>query len=198
MQRIAEESLERFKRSVGSAPLLIVRLDDFSNALGAGLAEADSEVKRQKLDNVLKQTLHLSRGVTEQVQVRRPEDRSLVPPAVETPDTTEHGAFPAPELLVSKCYVVRLSNHSDRPGPLSLGRATNHDIVLQHSSVSATHAYLALRPELSLRDAASRNGSFVNGVQFKGVMPVHLGDRIKLGAVQMVLCSAADLWHAAH
>jgi pSer/pThr/pTyr-binding forkhead associated (FHA) protein len=49
---------------------------------------------------------------------------------------------------------------------------------------------------LSLRDANSRNGTFVNGTQVKGTVPLQVGDRIKFGAVQTVLCSADELWHA--
>jgi pSer/pThr/pTyr-binding forkhead associated (FHA) protein len=91
---------------------------------------------------------------------------------------------------------VRLSNRSEIGEPLSIGRDTSHKIVLQHPSVSASHAHLTVSPELSLRDAKSRNGTFVNGAVIKGSVTLQVGDRIKFGAVQSVLCSADDLWKA--
>lgn len=189
------EPLGVFLKSLDKTPLLIVRLDAFSNDLLNGLATADAEAKRTRFSRALKSTLQLSPGVTEQIRFVRATE--VVPPgeSAADEDTSQRKGFPAPELLETRCYVVRLSNRTDRPGPLSIGRDTSHDIVLQHSSVSATHAHMTVGSELSLRDAGSRNGTFVNSVQIKGSVPVRAGDRIKLGAVTSVLCSASELWH---
>jgi hypothetical protein len=201
VERMLREPLDAFLQNIDATPYLVVRLDDFSNDLGAGLADADSVTKRKRLRDVSHATLHLSAAVTEQLRVARAASMQTVPNRMlirEAPPPAR--GFPAPELLSSKCYIVQLSTRSERPGPLSIGRDTTHNIVLLHPSVSSTHAFLTLGRETTLRDGPSRNGSFVNGVQVAGSVPVtvHAGDRIKLGAVQMVLCSAADLWQAAH
>ncbi|MET0389432.1 MAG: FHA domain-containing protein, partial [Polyangiales bacterium] len=194
LERVAREPIAVLRKGIGAAPFLIVRLDDFSNDLGVGLAAADEAANRQRFNRALKSTLQLSPGMTEQLRVMRTQEVFL--PKGGEEDDPQRGGFPVPEWLNVRCYVVRLSNRADGATPLSIGRDTSHKIVLQHPSVSATHAHLTVGAELSLRDAQSRNGTFINGAQVKGAIPLQVGDRIKFGAVHTVLCSADDLWHA--
>lgn len=186
---VARDPLARFRNNIGAAPFLIVRLDDFSNDLGQGLAAADEAANRRRFSRAIKSTLQISTSVTEQLRVVRSEQPS-------SPKRGDGPGFPVPEWLNARCYVVRLSSRGEGNAPLSIGRDTSHKIVLQHPSVSATHAELTVSPELTLRDAKSRNGTFVNGAKIQGAVPVKVGDRIKFGAVQTVLCSADDLWYA--
>lgn len=190
LETVARDPLALLRNHIGSAPFLIVRLDDFSNDLGQGLAAADEAANRRRFNRAIKSTLQISNGMTEQLRIVRSED--LAPKQLESP----RPGFPVPEWLNARCYVVRLSSRAEGTAPLSIGRDPSHKIVLQHPSVSASHAALTVGPELTLRDAKSRNGTFVNGLQVKGAVPVKPGDRIKFGAVQTVLCSADDLWHA--
>lgn len=183
------------RKGIGAAPFLIVRLDDFSPDLGLGLATADEEVNRQRWNRSIKSTLQISVAMTEQLRAMRTQEVVMPKPGDEQWEQARAG-FPVPEWLNARCYVVRLSNRDDAEEPLGIGRDTIHKIVLQHPSVSATHAQLILAPELSLRDAKSRNGTFVNGSPITGTVRLQLGDRIKFGAVQTVLCSAEDLWQA--
>jgi hypothetical protein len=183
------------RKGLGAAPFLIVRLDDFSPDLGLGLAIADEAVSRQRWNRSIKSTLQISVAMTEQLRAMRTQEVVLPKPSDEQWEQARAG-FPVPEWLNARCYVVRLSNRADADEPLSVGRDPQSKIVLQHPSVSATHAHLTVGPELSLRDAKSRNGTLVNGSPITSSVPLQVGDRIKFGAVQAVLCSAEDLWQA--
>ncbi|HTU58963.1 MAG TPA: FHA domain-containing protein, partial [Polyangiales bacterium] len=195
LESVARDPLELLRKGIGAAPFLIVRLDDFSNDLGLGLAASDEAVNRRRFRGSIKSTLQISVGMTEQLRVPRFEEQPAAKPGANKTSAPRPG-FPVPEWLNARCYVVRLTNRSEAQEPLTIGRDTSHKIVLLHPSVSATHAQLTVGPELSLRDTKSRNGTFVNGKQVKGVVPLQVGDRIKFGAVQALLCSADDLWYA--
>lgn len=198
LERVAREPLALIRSELGHAPLLVVRLDDFSNDLGLGLAAADQVAHRRRANRAIKTTLQLSPVMLAQLHALRTEKLSLPPPAqdVASKASGPPAGFPAPEWLNARCYVVRLAHRSDGAAPLSIGRDGSHDIVLQHPSVSATHALLQVGEELSLRDAKSRNGTWVNDAPVTDWAPVRVGDRIKFAAVQAVLCSVDDLWRA--
>jgi hypothetical protein len=191
----AREPLTLLRKNIGSAPFLIVRLDDFSNDLQLGLAAADEAANRKRFSRAIKSTLQISTGMTEQLRIMHTQDYATAKHTEPEPSEPRAG-FPVPEWLSTRCYVIRLSGRADGPAPLSIGRDTSHKIVLQHPSVSATHAQLTVGPELSLRDAKSRNGTLVNGVPITSAVPLKVGDRIKFGAVHTVLCGADELWHA--
>jgi hypothetical protein len=195
LESVARDPLALLRKGIGAAPFLIVRLDDFSNDLGLGLTAADEAANRRRFSRAIKSTLQISVGMTEQLRMGRTEEL-LFPKQGDEKAAGARAGFPVPEWLKARCYVVRLSNRSEGNAPLSIGRDTSHKIVLQHPSVSATHAQLTVGPELTLRDAKSRNGTFVNGTQIKGAVQLQVGDRIKFGAVQAVLCSADDLFYA--
>jgi hypothetical protein len=195
LEAVARDPLALLRKGMGAAPFLIVRLDDFSNDLGLGLAASDEAANRRRFRGSIKSTLQISIGMTEQLRVPRLEEQSAGKPGASKANEPRPG-FPVPEWLIARCYVVRLSNRSEGGAPLTIGRDTSHKIVLVHPSVSATHAQLTVGPELSLLDTKSRNGTFVNGKQVKGAVPLQVGDRIKFGAVQALICSADDLWYA--
>jgi pSer/pThr/pTyr-binding forkhead associated (FHA) protein len=69
-----------------------------------------------------------------------------------------------------------------------LGRSTNNDVSLPHPTVSKLHARVRLvRDGVSLEDAASRNGTVVNGdVVIPGVeVPIGNGDHLRFGSVML-------------
>jgi len=200
MDRLAQETLAEVCSGIGAAPFLIVRLDEFSNTLADALVAADADVKR-KNQRALSSTLQvmLSPMMNEPPPLTGPGRAGATIPAgrIDDREAARPNVFVAPELFDAKCYVVRLSNRTTlRGGKLSIGRDASHDIVLNHPSVSATHAYLTLEPIWGIRDAGSRNGTFLNGAALAPSAPVRSGDRLKFGAVQTVLCGAADLWRA--
>ncbi len=81
---------------------------------------------------------------------------------------------------------------------VSVGRATNKDIVLRDATVSKFHAWFELHDgrDFSVADSGSTNKTHVNGEELKPRRPRPLseGDRIKFGAVETLLCSAEALW----
>jgi hypothetical protein len=85
---------------------------------------------------------------------------------------------------------------------VSVGRATNNDIVIRDDSVSKVHAWFARGEEgnIYIADAGSRNKTMVNGVPIPLQSPeeINLGDAIRFGAVESILCSAKVYWQAVH
>jgi len=83
---------------------------------------------------------------------------------------------------------------------VSLGRATNRDVVLRHGNVSKFHAWFDVDEAGSryVAEAASTNGSYINDKRLppKELVKTRSGDHLRFGAVQCLLSSAADLWRA--
>jgi hypothetical protein len=72
-------------------------------------------------------------------------------------------------------------------GPVTIGRATDNNLVLRDSRVSRYHGRLAPRQgALVYRDLGSTNGSRVNGVEIDEVV-LGAGDRIELGDTVLVV-----------
>lgn len=68
-----------------------------------------------------------------------------------------------------------------RPGRFLIGRASFADICLPSRHVSRRHALLVCTATgLSLRDLGSTNGSFVNGLRFRGDQSLSPGDVITI------------------
>lgn len=65
-----------------------------------------------------------------------------------------------------------------------IGRYPNNDLVLDHPTVSAYHAEIALRPDgrHELMDRESRNGTRINGTPIRSAV-LRDGDQITLGAI---------------
>ncbi len=71
-------------------------------------------------------------------------------------------------------------------GSLTIGRATDNDIVIQDVLASRHHAFLVETPiGTEIRDAASINGTFVNGVRV-GSAVLSEGDVVTIGNVDLV------------
>jgi len=76
-------------------------------------------------------------------------------------------------------------------GPVTIGRATDNNLVLRDSRVSRYHGRLAARAgALVYRDLGSTNGSRVNGVEIDEVV-LGAGDRIEVGDTVLVVESVA-------
>jgi hypothetical protein len=74
------------------------------------------------------------------------------------------------------------------PFGVTLGHAENNDVVLRHHLVSRFHAYVKVVGGKScLVDAASRNGTWLNGVRLVPTEPAPLGVQasIKLGGPEV-------------
>jgi hypothetical protein len=83
---------------------------------------------------------------------------------------------------------------------ISVGRASNKDIVLRDASVSKLHAWFELHEarDFSVTDAGSKNQTYVNGEALvpRQPFPLAAGDAIRFGSVLGLLCEAEALWSA--
>src|SRR5438309_3241613 len=80
---------------------------------------------------------------------------------------------------------------------ISIGRASNCDVVLNDSSVSKLHAHIRESDgELHLSDVDSQNGTQVNGVRLEPHEPTALkiGDRVRFGSVAATVADAAMVY----
>ncbi|MFM8887683.1 MAG: FHA domain-containing protein [Chthoniobacterales bacterium] len=70
---------------------------------------------------------------------------------------------------------------------LTVGRLGDNDVHLDDGSVSGHHAELAVRDGSAvLVDKDSTNGTFLNGEQVTGEVPLNEGDEIYFGSVRSV------------
>lgn len=98
---------------------------------------------------------------------------------------------------------IEKSDRNPYQDRISLGRATNNDVVLSHASVSKIHAHFLGEDldaptgpsELLLQDAGSKNGTGINGRAVIKGPPVRLqpGDSLKFGDIQCELLNAVGL-----
>lgn len=70
---------------------------------------------------------------------------------------------------------------------VSIGRARDNTIVLADPNCSSHQAVLERRdPGYFIRDAGSKNGTFVNGRRIEGPVPLTIGDEVQLGSTSAV------------
>jgi len=91
---------------------------------------------------------------------------------------------------------------------ISVGRATNNDLIIRHESVSKLHAHFHYGSNvrldqshdatLMIDDVGSANGTRVNDRALKRDKPkaVHVTDRIAFGEIKCRLLDATGLYHA--
>ena len=96
--------------------------------------------------------------------------------------------------------LVPVKKNPDNPFPdrLTIGRATNCDIVIRFAFVSKVHAHLFVQGEkLTLRDNKGANGTYHNRKKLEpgSSCGLALGDLIGFGALELELIDAARLHH---
>ena len=70
----------------------------------------------------------------------------------------------------------------------SIGRDVNNSIVIDDTFVSAEHALLTFRGRAwYVEDQGSTNGTWLNGQQVQGLVPLGYGDEIQVGQVRLRL-----------
>ena len=147
--------------------------------------------------------LPLSAPLTDWVR-RLVDDESALESALQTPvlvwegDLAEaHWTSKPPEHAPSpeNPVVFLVKKVAGRANPfgagVTMGRAEHNDLIFPHASVSRFHAYLTPDPTLIARwnviDAASRNGTLVDGVPIQPNAPASLGGATRLNVGEMAL-----------
>jgi hypothetical protein len=70
----------------------------------------------------------------------------------------------------------------------TIGRSLDSDIALDDNFMSSHHATVELHnDEWVVSDAASTNGTFLNGFEVRGPTPANYGDIIRVGRVELRL-----------
>jgi hypothetical protein len=95
--------------------------------------------------------------------------------------------------------LVPVKKNPENPFPdrLTIGRATNCDVVIRFAFVSKVHAHLFVQGDkLTLRDNKAANGTFVNRKKLDpgGSRSVKLGDTLGFGALELELVDAGRLY----
>jgi ABC-type multidrug transport system ATPase subunit len=122
-----------------------------------------------------------------------PPQKSGVAPMPASPHTQMSPVEAKPpevSNLATKMFQALLPSRSgalQKPsGALTIGRATDNDIVIQDVLASRHHAFLTQTPlGTEIRDAHSINGTFVNGVRV-GSAVLTEGDVVTIGNVDLV------------
>ncbi len=97
-------------------------------------------------------------------------------------------AAEGPALIVRKGPQSGERFFLDRPH-LTVGRDPQSDIFLNDMTVSRSHAFLVVsHGEVTVRDASSLNGTYVNGVCVDAA-PLSDGDVLQVGTFRMVFVS---------
>lgn len=102
---------------------------------------------------------------------------------------------PAP-IDLGKALVHPLAKRSSTffPGVLLLGRSSNNDVVIPHSSVSKLHARLrAEKDGFWVEDAGSQNGSAIDGEPIRKPVFAVAGDLLRFGDLNFQLVDARIL-----
>lgn len=101
--------------------------------------------------------------------------------------------------LPTEPQVVPVKKNPGNPFPdrLTIGRATNCDVVLRFAFVSKVHAHLFIQGDkLTLRDNKASNATFHNRRKLEpgSSRSIKLGDTLGFGALDLELVDAARLY----
>lgn len=97
---------------------------------------------------------------------------------------------------ISQLVAVKKNPENPFPDRLTIGRATNCDVVIRFAFVSKVHAHLFVQGDkLTLRDNKAANGTFHNHKRLDagGSRSVRLGDTLGFGALELELIDSGRL-----
>ncbi|MDD4867373.1 MAG: ATP-binding cassette domain-containing protein [Mycobacterium sp.] len=105
----------------------------------------------------------------------------MAPPAVRAPEVSNLATKMFGALVPSRAGALQMP-----AGAITIGRATDNDVVIQDVLASRHHAFMIHTPlGTEIRDAHSVNGTFVNGVRV-GSAVLTEGDVVTIGNVDLV------------
>lgn len=190
----------------GDTPFLLVRLDDQTGELLAGLSTAKerskvigADEKRPQQDGLGFHTVALAQSTSDA-------------PAKGGTGTTKFGQrgtvdttalkkriAAVPHFVIPLCKNTENATYQDR---ISIGRARNMDIVLRNGSISKFHAWFERDSSglFAVADTGSKNGTTVKGKSIGARTPQKLnpGDEVMFGSVGTTFCPAEVLWDLLH
>ncbi len=103
------------------------------------------------------------------------------------------------ELTVGDYMIAKIAKGKTNPWQhISIGRASNNDIIVQHTSISKLHAFVTIEGpgRFSISDKDSANGTKVNALPIKDKSTIRSGDRLKLGSIDFQILDAGRLFDA--
>ena len=188
--------LDAFLRLYGTAPLLLVRVAEGDTELRAGLKSLwlPAEARRAARISPMRFRTELLRA------------HQKGTPAQRAPSREHDGVLRILEKGDHFAAILRSkggTNTSLLGAPrLSLGRATNNDVILRHASVSKFHASVEPIDENTVKiiDTGSTNQTSLNDVTLpsRALVEARSGDRLGFGNVEAVLWSPRALWASQH
>lgn len=192
----AAGSVERFLARHGDTQLLLVKLSPGLETLEGGLSTMEGSALRRVQPSVRVMGFQTQALSEEQLQDL---EASLPGPGMDLMRLDRlRWLFRA-----SRCHVLPLRKRTDEAtfvDRISVGRATNKDIVLRHATVSKFHAWFEMGDtgELCVADSDSTNGSMLNGkpLPARELTKVEPGDQLRFGSVECVTCAPGDFWRA--
>ena len=110
------------------------------------------------------------------------------PPAKDSP-TLAAARVPTPPPPAGEALALALAVRPGKAPQLTLGRAPTCDIEINDATLSQVHLlFMQSAPaKWTVRDAGSKNGSWIDGVQLVPGQPKALGDGMRLQTAQVVL-----------
>jgi hypothetical protein len=184
---------DKFLARYGDTQLLLVKLQPGLEALEVGL----STIQRAAVQRV--QPSIRVMGFETQVLT----DHHLRELNLE--DDSEYARLQRLRWLLrnDRYFIMPLRKRTEDPtfmDRVSVGRATNKDIVLRHPNVSKFHAWFEMDEQgsLYLADADATNSTLLNGKKLapRELTRVGSGDHLRFGSVECVACDPRDLWRA--
>jgi hypothetical protein len=102
-----------------------------------------------------------------------------------------------PMPTVTQVVAVKKNPENPFPDRLTIGRATNCDVVIRFAFISKVHAHLFVQGDkLTLRDNKGANGTFHNRKRLEAgsSRSIKLGDTLGFGALELELIDAGRLY----
>lgn len=189
MHAIVQTSEASFVQAHQASHFLAVAMSSDAPELIEGLALSSGDTKPARPMSIM--AFKTSAGT-----------RSVTPGSLQPSATLRPGAA----LARGHYHVLEIGKRSDLDGAfperISVGRASNKDIVLRHLSVSKFHGWFELDETFKLYvvDAGSTNHTVVCARQLiaRAREPVPPGTSIRFGAIDTLVIDAGSLWHAFH
>jgi tRNA A-37 threonylcarbamoyl transferase component Bud32 len=113
------------------------------------------------------------------------------PPVGEPGIATQQAPAVGVQLLVTSGQIA--GREFALAGEMRIGRNRDNDIILPDRQVSGHHAHIAVSDEEAiLKDADSRNGTYVNGRRIGAPHHLQDGDRIRVGQTELLFIREHD------